>query len=445
MFTIVLACVGAVQLLNVAFVVLIGPPLPRIYTVAQVANALRRGADAGGEIIITPARAIQSDDNPRAAALRRAVARQLALPLDHVRISGVLMPSRDLPLFSNPGARQQDILQEVLLGGFTVSIRRADGNWVSARPARTGFERWRIGALLLITSSLLAAIGFAWLLTRRAARPITLFADAADRLGKDPSSAPVPLEGPPEIAHAAKAFNEMQRRLNRYVEDRTIMIAAIAHDLRTPLMRLSLQMERLPEQHRPPIARAITEMDAMIGAATNYVRDVSEPRVRRRLDLRALVEAVVDDFVDLGGDVRVEPGEALIIDADPVALRAVLNNLIGNALRYAGTACVELLHAQGTAEVRVRDYGPGIAIEDLDRVFEPFFRGERSRNRETGGVGLGLASVRGMVRAHGGDVTVLNHPEGGVIATVNLPSQERDETKFGRHTAQTGGLSFFKQ
>ncbi|MFD1950406.1 ATP-binding protein [Sphingomonas arantia] len=423
MFTIVLACVGAVQLLNVAFVVLIGPPLPRIYTVEQVAEALRRGGDPAGQIVVTPAATARNEDNARTVTLRKAIARQLTVPIERVRIAGVPSPRPDGPLFGARRMRRPDVRQEILLGGFSVSVRRGDGSWLSAQPVRTGFERWRIGALALIVASLLAAIGFAWLLTRWVARPITLFAEAAERLGQDPRGAPVPLEGPPEIAHAAKAFNEMQRRLKGYVEDRTIMIGAVAHDLRTPLMRLALQMERLPAQYRPACERAIAEMDAMISAATDYVRDVSEPSARRRLDLRSLAEAVVDDFVDGGGDVTIVPGPKLVVEGDPISLRAVLNNLIGNALRYAQDATVELAEVEGATEIRVRDHGPGIPAEDLERVFEPFFRGERSRNRETGGVGLGLASVRGIVRAHGGEVTVLNHPDGGVIATVMLPAR----------------------
>lgn len=280
---------------------------------------------------------------------------------------------------------------------------------------------WQQRTILSLMAALAAAIPFAWFLARRVSAPIGLFAAAANRIGRDPRAPPLAIEGPVEIAEAATAFNEMQRRLNAYVEDRTMMIGAIAHDLRTPLMRMSLRLESAPEEVRSGCERNLDEMQAMIRAATDYVRDVTQVGPRRRLDLRSIAESVVDDYADRGHPVTLAQGEHLVIEGDALTLKAGLENLVGNAIRYAGDAEVTIRQEGDKAVIEVRDHGPGIADDDLPRVFEPFFRGERSRNRDTGGIGLGLASVRGMARAHGGNVELSNHDEGGVLARIILP------------------------
>ncbi len=152
------------------------------------------------------------------------------------------------------------------------------------------------------------------------------------------------------------------------------------------------------------------------------LNDTSRPTGRRPLDLRSLTESVTDDLVDRGAPVVLEPGDSVVVEGNPAALKAMLSNLISNALKYAGSAEVRLAQDEEQVLVEVRDNGPGIPSEDLDRMFEPFFRGERSRNRDTGGIGLGLASARAVARAHGGDVTLENRPEGGLSAMVTLPT-----------------------
>ncbi len=419
-----IACVLAVQLVNLALQMLVGPPPPRLYSVTQVAAALRSGNDPTREIRLSIDADPPEERGPMSQALSRALALQLGRPLDQVHIgqsdgrSMIPVP----PLRPRPFDAEPDVTDGVLVGDFVAAVRRPDGRWTAARPTDSRSSAWRRRSVLWLFAAFAAAIPFAWLLARRVARPIGLFAAAAERIGRDPRAAPLPVEGPAEIADAAAAFNEMQRQLNQYVEDRTLMIGAIAHDLRTPLMRLSLRLEHVPAAVRAGCEGEVAEMEAMIQATAAYVRDVSAPGNRRRLDLRSLAESVVDDYADRGEPVRLSLGESPVIEGDAVALRTVLNNLIGNALRYAGEAEVRLRSEGRHALIEVRDRGPGVPEDELPRVFEPFYRGEQSRNRDTGGIGLGLASVRGVARAHGGDATLQNRRQGGVVATVALPA-----------------------
>jgi len=213
----------------------------------------------------------------------------------------------------------------------------------------------------------------------------------------------------------------MQERLNRYVEDRTTLIAAVAHDLRTPLMRLSLRLEKAPEALRIATEDDIQEMSHRIGAAMAFVRDMTRNVRRQRLDLRSLAESVTDEFADRGDDVVLQAGDPLTIEGDAPSLKALIGNLVGNAIKYAGHAEVLLYRDRDTVVIEVQDRGPGMKPDDLIRAFEPFFRAEQSRNRDTGGIGLGLASVRAVARAHGGDATLETRPEGGLRARITLP------------------------
>jgi two-component system, OmpR family, sensor kinase len=195
----------------------------------------------------------------------------------------------------------------------------------------------------------------------------------------------------------------------------------MAHDLRTPLMRLSLRVEKVGPELRPAMEADIAEMSEMIGASLAFVRDTGRTPRRQKLSLRALVESVADEMTDLGADVTVELGDDIVIDADVAGLKSLLANLIGNAIVYAGQARVRIARPDGHALIEVADDGPGLPDDLLERVFEPFFRAEPSRNRETGGSGLGLASARAVARAHGGDVELLNRAGGGLLARVLLP------------------------
>ncbi len=326
--------------------------------------------------------------------------------------------------------------QQAMFGGdraplvfddFTAALEQSPGQWVVVSPKPDPFPfvwQARIVAWLLVCLAVFGPAGY--LFARRFVRPITAFAEAADRLGRDPRASLVPLDGPAEIGVAARAFNEMQARLKRYVDDRTTMIGAISHDLRTPLTRIRFKMEGGPPDLRRTVGSDIDQMEAMISAALAFVHDASHPHEREVLDLLSVLECVVDDARSGGGDVTLAGGDPLAIDGDALALQRLFANLVDNAVKYGHEAQVGLTADGGEAVVQVTDAGPGLPAAELERVFEPFYRTEPSRNRDTGGIGLGLAVARSVARAHGGDVVLRSIPT-GLVAEVRLPLARRPE------------------
>jgi signal transduction histidine kinase len=420
-FGVMLAALIAAQLLDFALLVSMPPPTPRLYPIAEVAQLLHGGAEDKASYRVTVTGATpDDDDDPRARRPRFQLAQRLGVRQAHVRLDFDWPPLFLTPMRRPPHwAGEQH--EQVLFGHFSAAARLPDGHWRVVRPAGHGIEPWHWRMLVWLLGLLVAVAPFAWWVARRVAQPIGLFAAAAERLGRDPRADPITVGGPAELATAAQAFNEMQARIRRYVDDRVTMAAAMAHDLRTPLMRLALRVEKAPPDLRCAMEADIDEMREMIGTALAFVRDIGRTPRRQKLSLRALVESVVDEMADLGADVLAERGEDVVIDADVAGLKALLANLIGNAVAYAGHARVRIGRPDGHALIEVADDGPGLADELLERVFEPFFRAEPSRNRETGGSGLGLASARAVARAHGGEVTLLNRAGGGLLALVLLP------------------------
>jgi two-component system OmpR family sensor kinase len=213
----------------------------------------------------------------------------------------------------------------------------------------------------------------------------------------------------------------MQARVNRLLQERTHMIAAIAHDLRTPLTRLSFRLDGLPSPLGDKVDADIQEMKAMISAALDFIRDRSLGVQRQPLDFRLLVESVADDLVDVGHEVSVQSGSAITLQGDPVALRRAVVNLVENGLKYGHRVRLRLRTSGDDCVLEVDDDGPGIPEAMQQHVFTPFFRLEASRNRDTGGIGLGLATVRAIVLDHGGIVALRNRKEGGLRVVVTLP------------------------
>lgn len=309
---------------------------------------------------------------------------------------------------------QDDFPRRVMV----ISLRLQDGSWLNfATPPAPHASFWGsqffgVGALGLM----LVVVVSVWAV-RRATQPLDLFARAAERLGLDFNAQPLAEGGPREVQRAAKAFNLMQRRLQTFVHNRTHMLAAISHDLRTPITRLKLRAEFInDEEQRQKMLIDLDEMEAMIAATLQFARDdvMGEPAVA--LDLAALVRECAN--ID---KVRCAAPDALPFTGRPLGLKRLVNNLLGNALRYADGAEVDLQATADSVILSVRDDGPGIPEGMLAKVFDPFVRVEGSRSRETGGVGLGLAAVRSIAQAHGGDVVLKNRPGGGLEAQVTLP------------------------
>jgi signal transduction histidine kinase len=217
------------------------------------------------------------------------------------------------------------------------------------------------------------------------------------------------------------AFNEMQQRLNRYVRDRTVMIAAIAHDLRTPLTRLSFRIEAAPDELKAKLAMDLGEMEAMLSSTLGFVKDATHLGPRTKLEISSLVETVMDEAAETGADTAVLRAERAVVEGDPIALKRLVTNLVDNALKFGSQARGRVFAEAGMAVLEVEDNGPGVPENEVEQAFEPFHRLENSRSRETGGMGLGLAVVRAIARGHGGEVVLQNRPAGGLRARVTLP------------------------
>lgn len=306
-------------------------------------------------------------------------------------------------------------------GDFVAALRLADGQWAVVQPTPEPFPNgWQRRVLLwfLFSFALVAPLG--WLFARRLVRPIAGFARAAEQLGRDPTAPILILGGPAEVGRAAHAFNRMQSRLRSFVDDRTAMVGAISHDLRTPLTRLRFRMEELPDEVREGMLAEVDEMEEMISSVLAFIRDASEPGSRETLDLRSILEDVVEDAVFVGKPVTLEDSEPAAVEVDPLGMRRVLGNLVENAVKYGDSARVRLFTDRQEAVAEVHDNGPGLPDEELERVFQPFYRAPAARASNKHGTGLGLAVCRSIARAHGGDVQ-LRRGERGLVAQVRLP------------------------
>ena len=302
------------------------------------------------------------------------------------------------------------------------SIRLDDGRWLNAtaeRPPVPPLGRAFL-ASFLISAAAVAAVGSVGV--RFASGPLRRLAGAADRLGRGESFEPLPETGPLETRQANIAFNRMRERIDRFVRDRTAMLAAIAHDLRTPITTLRLRAEFVEdEETREKILETLAEMQAMAEAVLAFTRGDAESEETRPIDVTALVESIVEDAAENGRDVRFEDSPPVTLTCRPLALKRAVGNLIDNASFYGTRARVRVERAADDVRIVIDDDGPGIPEADLERVFDPFVRLESSRSRDTGGAGLGLAIARSMARAHGGDVQLENRTGGGLRAVVSLP------------------------
>jgi signal transduction histidine kinase len=434
-FALVLATVVGAEAINLLIVFNLPPPQPAFYTEGDVMRVLRGQAPAprldknGAPPLLIRQETQQPPFEPEArigfVRFRDLMAEDLGLTRNDIVVTTRGGPP-DFRLYSIVRARlgdQGDRREEsFLISPFQVIIHTKGGQWLTVQPGvRQGLAFWQLRLLLWFAVSVVAMIPVAYFFSRGLAKPMTQFADAAERFGRDPRAPPMAIRGSSEIVQAATAFNEMQDRLRRYVDDRTTMVAAIAHDLRTPLTRLRFRIEAAPEDAQAKMTADIDQMEAMIAATLTFVRDAQADPHRTRLELSSLLESIVDDMAETGADVSVQKTEKVVIDADSLALRRLLTNLIENAIKYGARARCSLSVHDRLAEIDIEDEGPGVPVPELNRVFDPFYRREPSRNRQTGGIGLGLSVARSIARAHGGDVALQNRPQGGLRAKVTLP------------------------
>jgi signal transduction histidine kinase len=309
-----------------------------------------------------------------------------------------------------------------------LSIALRDGQWLNVG---TRFERpplqwpWVSFVSFGVTAATILVAGF-WFLLTRLTGPLLRVSQAADRLGRGEDVKSLPLIGPDEVRNLTRAFNRMQDRLTRFIADRTQLLAALGHDLRSPLTALRVRAEMVEEDEtRDSLITSIEEMQEMVDGTLAFARGMASAENYESVDLGAYLARLRSDMMD---SFTLEDDGAVPVRLRPQSLRRALRNIIENAQRYGGTAHVAFGQQSDHAFITISDDGPGIPDTDLEQVFEPFFRLEKSRSRETGGTGLGLSIARTIVRAHGGEVSLANRSAGGLEATVTLPLELQSQT-----------------
>jgi len=464
------------QAISFGVIILIPPPRPPVYRVADVATAIRGGplkTRFGRPMTRTTMAALplelvapHREHERTLAALAHALGapearvrleEQNASPIWRLRraVTGAPPRGRDRggpmgaspfevdrepgaePAGAGPGPdgrsdepwrgrfgfrRVGGALELPIFGDFSAALQQDDGTWTVVRSTPESFpSAWQMEASAWLLGGFLIVASAGYLFSRRISAPLRRFAEAAETLGRDPHAPQMTLKGPAEVGAAAQAFNEMQARLKRYILDRTAMVGAISHDLRTPLARIRFKLEAAPGPVKESILSDIDQMEQMIGGVLAFIRDEGAPRRREKLDLLSLIECVADDAAMVGGQVEIVDGRPVTVDGDPVALQRLFSNLVDNAVKYGGEARIDVRRDGEQAVVTVTDKGPGLSADELGRVFQPFYRTDASRNLDNGGVGLGLPIARSTARAHGGDIELASKPGDGVTAIVTLP------------------------
>ncbi len=306
---------------------------------------------------------------------------------------------------------------------FHIEVQLSDGAWVGM-VQELPEDHFLVPDKLLsaLAILLLSVVGLSLWVVRRVTQPLAALGEAAEALGRDITRPPLnENKGPNEVRRAARAFNTMQTRIANYIQDRERFLAAVSHDLKTPITRLRLRAELLQDEPvRDKILHDLNDMETMTAATLDFIRGEQKHEKSNPVDIMALLESLQEDRQAMGQIVTLK-GTAIPYRAQPMALRRCLENIIDNAIKYGEAAEVSVEDNKQQLMIRVTDHGPGIPEQQLSEVFEPFHRLEQSRNRETGGAGLGLSIARSIARAHGGDLTLRNHPDGGLEATLVLP------------------------
>jgi signal transduction histidine kinase len=305
----------------------------------------------------------------------------------------------------------------------TMNVRLHDGQMLklSVLPPRQA-PAGPNNELLLLTPFLLSILFLAYWVARMSMRPLKRLAQAAKDLGNDINHPPVVLSGAAEIRQASAAFNAMQARIRQHITQRTQMLAAITHDLQTPLTRLRLRLEKVSDPDlQQRLIDDLSAMQQMVREGLDLARSMDSGETMQALDLDALLDSVCSDAADTGQQVELRGRAAMALMGRPLAIRRCLVNLIDNAVKYGHYAQVSVERMVGAARIRIRDGGPGIAPDQMARVFEPFYRIETSRSRESGGTGLGLTIARNIAEQHGANVTLANHQDGGLEVTLVVP------------------------
>lgn len=424
----IIAAMLASLALNALFVQVAGiwarPPIERTGLLEQIAATSRVIEAAPANLRPQLATAASS------AMLQvswRAQRADFELPSDGLRLQASRVPvlrqllgaDRKIEVF-NPSDWPDDNPQ----AHYAALVQLVDGSWLSfIPPERSWGLEFGARIVIVIALGLIATLLVAWVATRQLANPLQRFARAARRFGTDLRAPPIKLEGPDEIRQAIIAFNTMQAQIQHFIAERTHMLASISHDLRAPLTRMRLRSEFMEDlDHQGKLIRDVEEMQSMINAALAFFREDTHREQTTAFDLSELVQTIVDDYRDQHLHVDFEGPAHLVYEGRPLGIKRVIVNLLENALKYAQRPVIALTRDEYSICIEVSDEGPGIPEAALERVFDPFFRLEASRNRDTGGVGLGLSAARAIAREQGGELTLSNCKSGGLIAKFELPA-----------------------
>ncbi len=387
------------------------------------------------QIVLSPQALPSEDAEPDSRLAADVVRLQLQSRIPErreirVSVEGSVMPStmqgmhRRMmggPPMSGPWAYARGV--HAMARYFRIQIELADGSWVR-------FERglpeemfdWPVTLLIALSVLLLSVILLSLFGVHSIVRPLRELRQAAEGLGKDIHQPPLELTGPYEVRETARAFNTMQQRLKNYIEDRAGILAAVSHDLKTPLTRIRLRTELMDDDElREKTQKDLDDMETMVTATLDFMRGTETGETSQRIDLMALLESVQQDAEEAGKPVSIEGRIVSPYTGKPLALKRCLVNLVENAVRYGGSCEITVEERERDVVITICDRGPGIQESMLEKVFDPFVRVENSRAQHTGGSGLGLGIARNIARAHGGDLTLSNRPEGGLCARLLLP------------------------
>ncbi len=390
--------------------------LTRNSTPSERQRLINLASDANFKVTLSSASAI--DAQPQTSDRTSKLQSSLASHLDND-------PGREIRLrYMNINSEQLGNVDKQEVKTLMLSISQQPQDWlnfaVTLQPPNP-FWSFRYSLSMLVMLSAVAF--FSAIFVRQLTQPLKQFARASQQLGVDVAAPPLPEKGPLEIRLATQAFNQMQRRIRRFVEDRTQMIAAISHDLGTPIARMRLRAEFVDDaEQQQKMLADLEHMEKMVFSALSFARDDTAREPMAKVDFRTMLHRVCDDISDAGFQVSLSIKEqTMACNCRPVAMRRALNNLVENAARYGGEARVAVTKQDDGIVVTIDDDGPGIPQDRHEDVFKPFYRLETSRSRETGGTGLGMTVARSTIRAHGGDIKLSNRDEGGLRMEVSLP------------------------
>ncbi|MCX7283556.1 MAG: HAMP domain-containing sensor histidine kinase [Novosphingobium sp.] len=425
MIIVALGTIAALTLSSITILSLFNEPARRPVTVYEMSRIVRGLKLAAPPVNITVA--LSADVPPRARGvepvLGELLARRLDMAPENVRIRLASDEIRAQRLTEEASLYRAEAKANLAInGGFTLYIKQADGMWkVYTRQARrTLGELVQFMRYTVLVTAILIVLPLAMAFSFRLSRPVRAFAAAADQIEDGNENVPVPEVGPTEIRQAAMALNAMQRRVAHSIKERTALVGAIAHDLRTPLSNLQFRIATMDGEARAAAEAEIQHMERLISSTLDYVDGEGGTVKVEPLDLASLLQTITDTYCDRGAAVAFQGRDGVTVCGDLVRLERLFRNLVENGLKYGGNVTLNWRRENDQAIVDVIDNGPGMPEADLPQAFDPFFRGERSRNRSTGGIGLGLAIAQTAARAHGGTITLENLTD-GFRARVALP------------------------